>query len=99
MAAIIGSLPRAVGAGRKLSVVQAAITSTGTIATGLTTIDTGGFVVSSANSATSATLDVVSGTSKSGGSVSVAVALLTYSGPTIALDGGAKNVNCIATGA
>lgn len=95
---LLASLPRAVGYGRKLSVTQASITGTGTIATGLVSLDTGGQVVTIANSATSATMDVAEMTSKSGGSVSVAVALLTFAGPTIALEAGAKLVNLIATG-
>ncbi len=85
-------------AGYKLSATQAAITSTGAITTGLSTILTGGAVVSAANSATSLTADLAAISSISGGTVNVAVSLLTYSGPTIALDGGAKNVNCIAVG-
>jgi hypothetical protein len=97
--ALVGLLlrPRS-QAGYKLSVTQAAITGTGAITTGLSTVLAGGAVVSCNNSATSATADVPEVTSVSGGTVNVAVSLLTYTGPTIALETVAKNINCIAVG-
>lgn len=97
--AILGLLPRARSlAGYKLAAGQASITGTGGIVTGLTTIPAGGAVVSVANSATTLTTDVASITSISAGTVNVSVTLLTFSGPTIALESGAKLVNCIAVG-
>jgi|HubBroStandDraft_4_1064222.scaffolds.fasta_scaffold06260_5 hypothetical protein len=98
MAALVSTLPHAVGGGRKLSVVQAAITGTGAITTGLVRLDTGGAVVTVANSATSLTTDVAEETSQSAGTVNVSVTKLTFSGPTIALEGSAINVNCWSTG-
>jgi hypothetical protein len=96
--AIIGLLPEALGTySRKLSSTQAAITGTGGITTGLTAIDTGGAVVSVANSATALPVDVATITSISGGTVNVAVVKMQSA--TNGIEGSAFNVNCIATGA
>ena len=81
-----------------ISATLAAVTGTGAVATGLSAVDSGGVSATVINSATSATTDLASVTSISGGSVSVAVTLLTFTGPTIAQESGAKNVAVIATG-
>lgn len=96
--AIVGSIPEGIGQySRKVSSTQAAITGTGGITTGLTTIDTGGAVVSVANSATALPVDIATITSVSGGTVNVVVAKLQSA--TNSVEGSAFNVNCIATGA
>jgi len=98
MAFVMFSLPRAVGAGRKLSIQSASITSTGAVTTGLAGIDPGGALVTPQASATTLTAELAAITSISGGTVNVAVSKLTYSGPTIALDGGAQAIGVWATG-
>lgn len=95
--AIVGNIVQALGSGsRKVSATQAAITGTGGITTGLVAIDTGGAVVSVANSATALPCDVATITSISGGTVNVAV--LKLQSATNSVEGSAFNVNCIATG-
>ena len=96
--AIVGNLPKARGLGiRKISSTQSAITGTGAVATGLTTIDTGGAVTSVANSSATTPWDISTITSISGGTVNVVVVNFT-SVPAISAAGGAFNVNVIATG-
>jgi hypothetical protein len=105
---IIANLDRASGQGaRKLAVAQAAITGTGGIATGLSSIDTGGnfgagtagagAVVSAISSATTLPSTIASGTSISGGTVNV-VGIALNSTPAIAISAVATNVNVMAVG-
>lgn len=96
--AVLGLLPPARGlAGRKLSATQAAITGTGAIATGLSSIPAGGAVVSSANSAAVTPWSFATITAIAAGSVTVVVVAFT-STPAIAASLAAINVNCIAVG-
>jgi hypothetical protein len=81
-----------------LAATLAAVTGTAAVVTGLSVIDPGSVSACAINSATSATIDVASVTSISGGTVNVVVALLTYSGPTAALDTNPKNIAVFATG-
>src|SRR5258708_39836098 len=72
--AIIANLVRAQSRGvRKLSATQGAITGTGAITTGLTSIDTGGAVATRANSATTIPTNLATITSISGGTLNIAV--------------------------
>jgi hypothetical protein len=91
-------LPPLGRAGKLMTATQSAITGTGSIATGLAAIDVGSTQAAVANSATSATTDIASITSVSAGAVAVAVTLLTFTGPTIAQETNAKNVNVLAVG-
>jgi len=95
--AIVSTLPRNLGlTGRKLAVVQAAITGTGSMATGLAGLITGGAVVSVANAATTVTTQVASVTSVTGGSVAVVVVDLQAAAN--AISAAPKNVNLWAIG-
>jgi hypothetical protein len=95
--ALIGNLVRAQARGaRKVSATQGAVTGTGGIATGLTSIDVGGAVACGANSATTAPTNLVTITSIAGGTVNIAVVAAAAGGNTIS--GVAENVNVIATG-
>lgn len=97
--AIAGVLPLALGrAGKAVSVTQTALTGAGAITTGLNNVDTGAATVCVANSPTSATLNVASITSISGGTVNAVVWTITATGPVAAVATSAFNVNCIAIG-
>ena len=104
---VIGNLPRAQGKSvRKFSVTQAGVTGTGGVATGLTTIDTGGnygagvagagAVACVANSPTAVPTKVGSITSISGGTVNVVVIIQNAS--TNVVDAAGANVNVMAVG-
>jgi hypothetical protein len=96
--AIVGNLPKGRGLGiRKISSTQAAITGTGAVATGLLTIDTGGAVACSANSALVTPWSFATITSIAAGTVNVVVVAFT-SAPAIAASAAPINVNVIATG-
>src|SRR5258708_25480342 len=82
--AIIANLVRAQSRGvRKLSATQGAITGTGAITTGLTSIDTGGAVATGANSATTIPTNLATITSISGGTVNIAVVAAAAGANTI----------------
>ena len=105
--ALVASLPRAVGAGRKLSVAQAAastggaLTGSAAVATQLKSIDAGGAVSSVANSPTTAPGNATGPcystiTSITGGTVNV---LALQAGNTGNLQSaGGFLINVIATG-
>ena len=96
--AIVGSLRPALGKGKKLAVVQGAITGTGTIVTGLTSVDTGGVQLTVANSATTVPTggSVAAVTSMTGATANVVV--VDQQAAANAVAGGAKNVNLLAVG-
>jgi hypothetical protein len=96
--AIVGTLRKALGAGKKIAVVQSAVTGTGTIATGLQTVDTGGVQLTVANSATTVPTggSVAAVTSMTGASANVVV--VDQQAAANAVAGGAKNVNLLAIG-
>jgi hypothetical protein len=74
--AVLRTLPRAL-AGRKFSAQRNAITGTGAIVSGLTTIDPGSVQLTGTNSAATIPTNVVAGaTSITGGSVSLVVVAL-----------------------
>ena len=95
--AIIGNLPKALGEGtRKLAVNQTAITGTGAVTTGLTSILAGGVVATVNNSGSVLPASVASVYLIAGGVVSVVVTQLNST--TNAVSGSALNVNTIAIG-
>lgn len=104
---IIANLVRATGRSvRKFSVTQGAITGTGSIATGLTTVDTGGnfgsgnagtgAVATAQNSATTIPTTFASISSITGGSVAIVCVALAAAANTISAV--ATNVNVWAVG-
>lgn len=92
---IVANLPKALSAGgRKLFSGTASITGTGSIDTGLDTLD--GYTVSVADAATTVPTDVASITSVTDGTVDVVVVNLAAAANTI--ETAAKTVALIATG-
>jgi len=96
MPGIIANLLRPVGAGRKLFVQQKAITGTGTFATGFQKQESGGQMVSVANSATTLPFDDAVISQVSGGSVDVLVVQENGSGHL--KETGAIQVNLLSIG-
>lgn len=94
---IVANLPRAIGSDtRKLAVAQGAVTGTGGIATGLSSIDTGAAVASVANAPTTVTTQTCEISSISGGTVNIVVVDLQAAAN--AISGTARNINVIAVG-
>jgi hypothetical protein len=96
--AISGALRKPLGAGKKIAIVQSAVTGTGAIATGLQTVDTGAVQLTVQNSAT---------TVPTGGSAAAVTSMTGASANTVVIDqqaaanvvaGGAKNVGLLAVG-
>jgi hypothetical protein len=97
--AVVGGLTRGMAKSqRKLVAVQAAITGTGAITSGLSTIDAGSAQLTVQNSAT---------TVPTGGSTGAVTSISTGTVNTVVIDqqaaanvvaGGAKNVGLLATG-
>lgn len=82
---------------KKVAVVQAAITGTGAIASGLVSVDTGGAQVTVQNAETTITSNALAAvTSISAGSVSVVVIALAAAANSVS--GSAKNVGLVAIG-
>ena len=95
--AISGTLRKPLGAGKKIAVVQTAITGTGAITSGLSSIDTGGAQVTVQNAETTITSNALAAvTSISGGTVNVVVIALAAA--SNAVSGSAKNVGLVAVG-
>lgn len=96
MPGVIANLPQGVSGGRKLYVSQKAITGTGTFATGLQSLESGGVLVSVANSGSALPFDTVAVTQVSGASLDVVVIQATGSGNI--KETGAIQVNAWAVG-
>jgi hypothetical protein len=96
--AISGTLRKPLGSGKKIAVVNSAITGTGAIATGLQTVDTGGVQLTVQNSATTVPTggSVAAVTSMTGASANVVV--VDNQAAANAVAGGAKNVGLMAMG-
>lgn len=91
-------LPANSRSSRVLSASQGAITGTGAIATGLNVLDVGGWTVSTANSLASVSVDIATGVSVSGGSVTVVNWHFVAITPVAIVSTAAFNINVLATG-
>jgi hypothetical protein len=94
--AAVGALGRAIGPGVKVTVVTAAVTGTGAIATGLTKILSAHAQVIDSSSV--APISIVTGHSIAGGTYNVVVLDVTPTGPVAAVSGSPHNVVCTAFG-
>ena len=96
---IVANLPKALGkAGLKLSCTDTASTNgLAAVVTGLSTLVAGGAIACANASPTTVTGRATSISSVSGGTVNTVTAVLTYTGPTIAL-GTTDHVNVWAAG-
>jgi len=95
--AVVGNLPKALGrTTRKVFAGQAAITGTGAIVTGLSSIDQGAAMVTVQNSALTIPTNIATVSSVTGGSVNVVVIALAATANAISAV--AANVGCLCTG-
>lgn len=96
MPGIIAQLVAPISKGRKLYISQKAITGTGTFSTGFAKVESGGALVTVANTGTTAPFDAASISAVSGGSFDVLVIQETGSGHL--KETGAIQVNAWAVG-